>query len=122
MKKIKNRNQIQMLRFFPFKSKQFTALLVSTKYKRYISLLQTVQKDNCYKIHHKIHREEKELNRILPAIIFCYGKYWYKNGKIHRDEKDETVEFYQPLYIIMELSHGTRMVNYNNKNEIKKVV
>jgi len=78
-----------MLRFFPFKSKQFTALLVSTKYKRYISLLQTVQKDNCYKIHHKIHREEKELNRILPAIIFWYGKYWYKNGKIHRDEKDE---------------------------------
>jgi len=39
-----------------------------------------------------VHREEKELNRVLPAIILneqIQIQIWRKNGLIHRDERDE---------------------------------
>jgi len=87
-----------MLRFISFKSKQFIFLISlyskSIKTKRYLSQLQTKVNTNndCveYSIHHKIHREEKELNRILPASIKSDGaQFWYKNGKRHRNERDE---------------------------------
>jgi len=87
-----------MLRFVSFKNKQFIFLISlysePIKTKRYLSQLQTkiVRKNNYigYFLHSEIHREEKELNRVLPAIINDEGdQYWCKNDKFHRDEKDE---------------------------------
>ena len=81
-----------MLRFLPFKSKSFinvSSIHASTKYKRYISVLQTIKINDHYMIHHKCHVEERENRRILPAIISNGNKSWFKNGAGHRDDLDE---------------------------------
>jgi len=87
-----------MLSFTRYKSREFISILSlcseSIKLKRYLSELQTkvIKNDDYveYSIHERIHREEKELNRVLPAIIYRNGdQYWYKNGKCHRDDLDE---------------------------------
>ena len=79
-----------MLSFLPFKSKQFIFLisLYSNKSKRHLSLSQTkvIRKNNYieYTIHERTHRE------VLPAIIWSNGnQFWYKNGKCHRNDRDE---------------------------------
>ena len=87
-----------MLSFILFKSKEFTSLISlcseKSKSKRYISQVQTkvIRNNNYieYSLHERMHREEKELNRVLPAIIYSTGtQLWYKNGRCHRDERDE---------------------------------
>jgi len=85
-----------MLSFIRFKSKEFISLIslysVKSESKRHLSQLQTkINTDYIeYGIHERIHREEKELNRILPAVIWNDGSnQWYKNDKIHRDDLDE---------------------------------
>jgi len=81
-----------MLSFTPFKSKSFisiSSLVVSTKQKRYISVLQTTRKDVYYRVQHKIHREERENRKILSAVTYNDCKQWYKNGERHRDDRDE---------------------------------
>jgi len=69
-----------MIRFACFKSKEFIFLSslysAKSKLKRYISQLQTkvIRKNNYigYFLHGRIHKE-KELNRILPAVIDIDG-------------------------------------------------
>jgi len=87
-----------MLTFITFKSKEFISLISlcpeKSKSKRCLSQLQTkVNRNNHYSeysIHERTHREEKELNRILPAVVDSNGNQdWYKNGKCHRDDLDE---------------------------------
>jgi len=87
-----------MLSFLSFKSKEFISLIslysVQSKSKRCLSQLQTtINKSDIYIeyiVHQRLHREERELNRILPAIITDDGRsrYWYKNGRYYRD-RDE---------------------------------
>jgi len=83
-----------MLSFIRYKSKEFIFLISlysgPSKSKRYLSQLQTKVIHNDYTIHGKRHREEKELNRILPAYIKSDEvQYWYKNGNCHRDDLDD---------------------------------
>jgi len=87
-----------MLSFLTFKDKEFISLISlyseKSKTRRHFSRIQTVMsKGNnytVYNLHGKIHREQKELNCVLPAVIVSNGRQeWYKNDKCHRDEKDE---------------------------------
>jgi len=89
------------IEFLLFKSKEFISLYSDSKLKRYLSQLQTtINTDNDYieySIHGKRHREEKELNCILPAIVYKESSWtknkkptrkWYKNGLLHRDDRE----------------------------------
>jgi len=88
-----------MLRFTCYKSREFIFLVSiysePIKTKRCLSQLQTkIYEINDeyieYSIHERIHREEKELNRILPAVVYTgESQYWYKNDKCHRNDRDE---------------------------------
>jgi len=89
--------------YLPFKSKSFISICSlydqPRKAQRKISILQSkVNKNNDYinyTIHGKDHREEKELNHVLPAFIRDDNNnnyvctLWYKNGKQHREDRDK---------------------------------
>jgi len=93
MKKIKNRNQIQMLRFYPFKSKNFISLLslsnIQRIQQRKCCVLQQQKKNvnknkTLYHIFDRLHREEKGIfhtytvDDTIRKETFCY----YENEHI----------------------------------------